>query len=260
MKRGASAVLLALVALPFAAAECGAMTPSAFAVPLLEGNDVPRLVVAQRSITRSWGPSDDSSYVETSIPEWRSEGLAMAGSALLPGAGHLYAGETGGALLFALAEAAGWTARVLFRQKSDDAKDDAIAFAGDPGDSAATWSFDRWESATHGDAGDLRRLYDADRDAFYNRLANDPSYAAGWKGTGEASRQEYRSSYDRSQRFVQRARYAETGLWLNHLVAAVDALRAARMHNLPLTAGTRLSLRSSWRQGPSLRASLEKRF
>jgi hypothetical protein len=184
----------------------------------------------------------------------------MAGSAALPGAGHLYAGETGGAMLFALAEAAGWTARFLFRQKSDDAKDDAIAFAGDPGDSASAWSFERWEAATLGDAGELRRLYDADRDAFYSRLANDASYAPGWKGAGETTRQEYRSSYDRSQRFGKRARYAETGLWLNHLVAAIDALRAARMHNLPLTAGTRLSLRSSWRQGPSVRAALETRF
>jgi len=259
MKPLALALAAAALLAP-ACAWCGAMSTSAFAVPLLEGESLPRLVVAQRAITRSWGPSDDSTYVETSVPEWRSEGLAMAGSALIPGAGHLYAGETGGALVFALAEAAGWTARFLFRQKSDDAKGDAVAFAGDPGDSASAWSFERWEAVTHEDAGDLRRLYDADRDAFYSRLANDGSYAAGWKGTGETTRQQYRSDYDRSQRFEQRSRYAETGLWINHLVAAIDALRAARMHNLPLAAGTRLSLRSSWRQGPSLRASVEKRF
>ena len=32
----------------------------------------------------------------------------------------------------------------------------------------------------------------------------------------------------------QRSRYSEAVLWVNHLVAAFDALRAARNHNMPL--------------------------
>lgn len=233
---------------------------TAFSLPLLEPGGVPRLVVAQRTITRSWGPSEDSVYVEVAVPEWRSEGLAAAGSALVPGAGQLYAGETGGALLFALAEVAGWTARFIFLSRSDDSKDDAIRFAGNPGDSASAWSFDRWEAVTAGDASELRQLYEADRDAFYHRIAYDPSFAAGWNGTGEAAKLEYRSSFDRSQRFERRAKIAGSALWLNHLVAAVDALRAARLHNIPLAEDTRLRLGTSWRHGPGLTATLERRF
>lgn len=253
------ALALAALLVP-GAARSGTFAGTTLAVPMLEPGGVPRLVLAQRTITRSWGPSDDSVYVETSIPEWRSEGFAAAGSALVPGAGQLYVGETGGALWFALTEAAGWTARFIFKQRSADSREVAVGFAGDPGDSASAWSFERWEASTAGDAADLRRLYDADRDAFYHRLANDPSYAAGWKGAGESTRLEFRSSYDRSQRFARRARRAGEALWLNHLVAAVEALRAARMHNLTLAPGTQLQLQSSWRHGPALRATVERRF
>ena len=259
MKTLLGALVLATLLAP-GAARGGTITGSTLAVPVLEPGGAPRLVLAQRTITRSWGPSDDSVYVEMSIPEWRSEGLAAAASALIPGAGQLYAGENGGALWFALAEAAGWTARFLFKQRSDDARQKAVAFAGDPGDSASAWSFDRWESETAGDSGELRRLYEADRAAFYHRLANDPSYAAGWKGLADATRQEYLSSYKRSQSFERRARRAEGVLWINHLVAAVEALRAARMHNLTLAPGTALQLQSSWRHGPALRATVERRF
>lgn len=249
------------LAAPLAAggAAAGTIIGTTLAAPLLEPGGVPRLVLAQRTITREWGPSDDSTYVELSVPEWRSEGLAAASSALIPGAGQLYAGETGGALLFALAEAAGWTARLLWLRRSDDLLDDAAAFVGNPGDSAAAWSFERWEAGTSGDASELRRLYEGDREAFYHRIGHDPVAAAGWGG-GDVTRLQYRSTYDRSQHFERRAKHAGQALWLNHLIAAVDALRAARLHNVTLAPDTRLRLQSSWRQGPSLRATVEKRF
>lgn len=257
MKAAALALLLALAG--SAPQRAAALESAALALPLLEPGSAPRLVVAQRSITRAWGP-EDSSAAPLRIPEWRSEGLAVAGSALVPGAGQLYMGESGGALFFALAEAAGWTARLLWRSRSDQLFDEATAFAGPPGDSASAWSFERWEQATGGSSLELQRLYEADREAFYHRIGNDPAYAAGWRATGDA-RGEYRSTFDRSQRFERRARRAGEALWINHVVAAVDALRAARLHNLRLGAGSRLQLRSGWRDGsPTLRATLETRF
>ena len=76
-----------------------------------------------------------------------------------------------------------------------------------------------------------------------------------------SSRAEFRGLRESSQDMYRRARYAETGLWLNHLVSAVDALRAARLHDLPLRRDLELKLRGSWRGGrPALVAALERGF
>ena len=58
-----------------------------------------------------------------------------------------------------------------------------------------------------------------------------------------------------------RARLAGYALWLNHVLAAVDALRAVRLHNLTLQNNLELRLRSSWRGGqPAVVATLVRRF
>jgi hypothetical protein len=50
-------------------------------------------------------------------------------------------------------------------------------------------------------------------------------------------------------------------LWFNHLLSALDALHAARLHNLPLQHNLELKLRSSWRAGrPDVLAALVRRF
>jgi len=50
-------------------------------------------------------------------------------------------------------------------------------------------------------------------------------------------------------------------VWLNHAVAAFDALRAARFHNLPLRRQMELQLSGRMRShGGELRAALVRRF
>ena len=66
---------------------------------------------------------------------------------------------------------------------------------------------------------------------------------------------------DRSDERLHDARRAQAVLWVNHLVAAVDALRAARIHNLPLRDNLGIKARGGWRHGgPSLAISLEGKF
>ena len=66
---------------------------------------------------------------------------------------------------------------------------------------------------------------------------------------------------DRSDELANRARWATAGLWLNHAVAAVDALRAARLHNLPIRRNLDLRVESSWRRGePGVMAIVRRRF
>jgi hypothetical protein len=233
---------------------------SVLAVPALAGDEAPMLLFAQRAIDRTWGPSDDSVYTVVRVPEWRSEALAASASAILPGAGHLYVGEASG-YLYVLAEVAGWVSRTVFRNTAEDRRAEAEAFAGTPDQSTSGWSAERWAQLTGGDAAAIEALYAADRIAFLRLIATDDRYLAGWAGDPGATRAVFQGLRDRSQTMYRRARWAETGLWLNHVVSAVDALRAARVHNLPLRRNLELKLRGSWRGGtPSLMAAVERRF
>ena len=255
----AAAVLLAACAiLAPRAAGAGIAHGSPLALPLVEDEHKPTLVLAQRAITRDWGASEESTYVEVSIPDWKSEGWAMALSGLVPGAGHAYLGENS-ALLFALVEIGGWVARRHFDQQDEELRQDAAAFRGNPEDSAAVWSFARWEEETGGDAAGIRSLYEHDPSEFDVRIARDPTYAAGWVSSGPQA--EFSHTLDRADGMLERKRYATTGIWVNHLAAALDAMRAARIHNIPLQQDLRIRVKTSWKAGgPAIRASLERKF
>jgi len=67
---------------------CQAICRSELALARLAGASHPELIWAQRTIEREWGPSEDSVYVETDVPGWRSEGLALGLSAAVPGLGQ----------------------------------------------------------------------------------------------------------------------------------------------------------------------------
>jgi hypothetical protein len=234
---------------------------SPLAIPRLADDEpAPTLILAQRAIDRTWGPSEDSIYVETRVREWRSEGLAMALSGALPGAGQLYVGERSG-LWFALAEAAGWTAKTMIRNRAVALEDEAKRFVGHPSDSASTWSFERWAGVTNGDVEALRALYLADPDAFFRQIGLDDTFLPGWSGDAAATRATFEQIRERSDVQYGRARIAGMVLWLNHTVAALDALRAARLHNFPIQKNLELKLKSSWRGGgPGFVAILERKF
>jgi hypothetical protein len=251
--------LLALV--PAARAGSGVRAGSPLALAVMSGVETPRLFLAQRAIDRAWGLSEDSVYREVRVPQWRSEGLALSLSAAVPGSGQLYVGEASG-YLYLLAEGTGWLTRTLFGRKADDRRDGLVTYAGDPAASGSGWSAARWAQATGGDASDLLALYAADRDAFLRVVATDDRYLAGWAGNDAVStRAEFRGLRDGEQRMRERQHYAEIGLVLNHVLSAVDALRAARSHNLPLQRDLELRLNSGWRDGgPALTAVLRRTF
>ena len=106
-------LLVALLALaPYARATESSATgqelASKLAPSILRGSaKVPELWLAQRSIDREWGLSDDSTYATVDVPGWKSEGLAFTMSAVLPGTGQLYVGEDSG-WYYMIAEAVLW--------------------------------------------------------------------------------------------------------------------------------------------------------
>jgi hypothetical protein len=259
------ALLLAGGALLDAGTAGAVIRGSALALPLLADHGRLQLSLAQRAIGRSWGLSEDSSYSEVEVPEWRSAGLAAGFSAVVPGAGQLYAGE-GGAVWFALAEVAGWTANRIYLHKAQTERDRSAGFAGDPTLPSSAWSFDRFGNSSTAPgkvalALELEAIWAKDRQAFYEMIARNPTYLAGWSGESAAKRSEFLGIRDALRGYFDRASAAGHVLWLNHLIAALDALRAARLHNLVLQNNLELKLRSSWQGGrPAIMAALVRRF
>jgi hypothetical protein len=244
-------------AMPAAAA---APAPAPLAYPLLGEGGAPALMLAQRTITREWGTAEDTLYQVVEIPAWRGEMAALGMSAVFPGAGQAYAGDAGG-IWFALAEAGGWLARLLWLDRGNDLRAEAERYAGAPQDPGSTWSFDRWSLATGQDPSELQALYAVDREAYYDLIGDDPRYLAGWSGDAPTTRHAFRALRDHSDARLRNARYAGIGLWLNHVTAAAHALRAARLHNLPLRRDLDLKLEGAWRSGgPTVFAMIERRF
>lgn len=220
---------------------------------------VPELLLAERAIERQWGQSEDSVYTTLDVPDWRSEGAALAMSSAIPGLGQAYVGEKFRGLLFAAAEVAGWTANLLWSHRGDDLQNQAADYAGIPSDSTSRWSFTRWEEATGQPAVEMRALYVGDRDVFFDRLAHDPTYMPGWTGTGEQG--EFEQLRDKADDRLRYARHASTVIWINHIAAGVDALRLARLHNIQLRSNLGLRLDPSMNhRRPGFMATLTRNF
>ena len=257
-----AASVAACVAAPAARSEVSMR--SALAPPLVEpgpGGEPPVLILAQRVIDRSWGPVEGAPPPPI-VPGMISEGRALALSAVVPGAGQLYAGESSG-LWFMLAEVAGWTTHWLYTRDANRERERADRYAGAPTDPGSTWSFERWVQAGSGrDTTALEALYVGDKQSFYNLIARDPTYLDGWSGPDPyQTRADFQHLRDLSDGSLDRASLSQKGLWLNHFLSAFDALRAARIHNLPIRRNLELQIKSSWhRGGPEMTASLERRF
>ena len=235
---------------------------STLAYPLVSGQGAPDLVLAQRTIERHWGLSEDSTYKTVDVPGWKSEGGAMAMSFAVPGTGQLYVGERYG-YLFLLIEALGIYEVWDSRHTASDLEKQARGFVGNPADSTSRWSFDAWEKKTGQSADGLRALYAADPVLFYSEISYEDRLDPGWNdsGSGDANRAQYTAWRNDAESHLKHARMWTGGLWANHLVAAADALRAARLVNLPLQRDLELRLRSGWKKGgPQFTATLERRF
>ena len=255
--RGFRFLVLSLGCALFPALACA--TPSALGMAWFKGDDVSTGLLAQRSIEREWPAVGDSGVSRPRLGQ-RSAIAAMAMSAVVPGSGQIYAGRSSG-LGYAAVEVAGWVSWALLRRNADRLRNDAGSLAGLPADSASAWSFQRWESSTGGDASQLRGLYSADREAYYDAIESDARYSAGWNDDSAKTR--FEDLRHRSDRRFENARWTSAGLWVNHLVAAVQALRAVRVGNMNVDLPNHIELKAhgGLHSGrPHLLVTLERRF
>lgn len=218
-------------------------------------------LLAQRVIDREWGLSEDSTYREVEVQDWKSEGLALALSGAVPGTGHLYVGESSGWLYLA-AEALLWVGRGVMRQQASDLRAQAVAFLGDPTDTSSVWAFQRYEDRSGQSAADLEALWNLDRDAYYQALSRDTGWLSGFTGADPSiAYQSFVSLRSEQQQRLRRARQVDLLLVAYHVYAAWDAMRAAHAHNLPARRNLEIQLGSVFERGrPGLRAAMVGRF
>jgi hypothetical protein len=234
---------------------------SSLALPILAVGEEPSLWLAQRSIDRAWGPSvEESVYVDLEAPGWKSPGLAVGLSGLVPGAGQFYVGERTG-WIFAALEVAGWVSYAVFRNRGDDRVAAAESYAGVPTDSTSQWAFQRFQATTGQSTAELEAVYAADPEAFYDMIGRDDRLLTGWSGNSNQTRDTYWTQRQDGELQLKHARITGQLLWLNHVVSAFDAFRAARVHNIPLERNLELELKTGWKGGgPALALTLQRKF
>ena len=231
-----------------------AMPEPGFLAPTAE----PGSLIAQRVIDREWTTRADSLSNPNYLTGGKSELGAMAMSAAIPGTGQLFVGEKSG-FLYLAAEVVSVAGALLFHQNGEDKRTDASALAGSPADSASGWSSERWASATGGNPDAVLALYQVDQEAYYDKIAGDPAMAAGWSSTG--THDQFVSLRDESDVQLHRSSIMSAAVWINHVVSAVDALRAPRLYNLPLRRGMELKGNARWKKnGPAVKFAVVQRF
>ena len=261
MKLRPTVVLACVLTLVAISARAEGTGFSHLGMPVRPAGSVPGDLLAQRSIDREWGPADDSTYREVDVPGWKSEGLALVLSGAVPGAGHLYLGENGG-WAFAAGEAAFWLGHWFEARAARQEWDHLEAFIGDPYDSSGVFSFARYAKATHHGTADLERLWHGDRRAFFRELNDNPLYFDGFAAGDQFNLQlRVHNMVDAHDVSLRREWLFDAALWANHLLAGLDALRAARSHNAPLREQYHIELGQRWRDGQrEVRAALVRRF
>ena len=202
-------------------------------------NSVGEILLAQRAIADSvpQSPVPPPGSVlpppvgdDESVPTAKSPGRAFLLNLILPGAGHIYAGNKRGWIHLGL-EGATWVTYLYYHDRGKSKENQYEAFADANWDStlymnSGTFNPDRWQI--------LRNFLDqGNTQQYYEDIGKLPDYWTGWAGYstyptsgGDApTRRFYYGIRNDSNNFLKNARYAIVGGFVNRLVSAVDVLR-----------------------------------
>jgi len=202
------------------------------------GRSTEEILLAQRAIADSLPPpvtpAVPPSAAPTEVDEVataKSPGRAFLLNMLVPGAGHLYAGNKRGWVHLGL-EGATWVTYLYYHDRGKSKEEEFQAYADEK------WDFARWYAADPANQGSeeddiLKNFYATNKQHFYEDIGKLSAYRSGWEGydgaTGDAqTRRFYYGVRNDSNNFLKNARYALVGGFLNRVVSAVDVLRIVR--------------------------------
>ena len=193
------------------------------------------------------------------LPGYKLPKRALFFSAVLPGAGELYAESYLRAAGFFLVEVGAWTYYSIYNKKGNEKEDEFQSFADEKWDPKKWYNWyinidstkrDLMTHASHMEElvmplisgeGDVKKTQQ-----YYEMIGKYAEFVVGWEGTRnnvlyeellQYRRNEvpiaddYMKMRARSNDLFKQARTGTTIVMLNHLLSAIDAAWAAKIHN-----------------------------
>lgn len=168
----------------------------------------------------------------------KSPAKAFLYNILLPGAGHLYAGNKRGFAHLGM-EGLAWVTYFYYHERGTSKEDEYLAYADDH------WDYGKWISSCNcqGSPEDSLIVYFRanNKQHYYEDIGKLSTYAGGWDdaaGTGSdivsGNKNFYRGMRTDSNNFLKNARYAVVGSFVNRIVSAVDVLRMLKSRSRAL--------------------------
>ncbi len=203
-------------------------------------NSVGEILLAQRAIADSvveTAPVPSGAAISglapenESVPVAKSPGRAFLLNMIVPGAGHLYAGNKRGWIHLGL-EGATWVTYLYYHDRGKTKEDEFEAYADEK------WDYQRWldyNPANPGSSEDdlIKNFQQNNRQQYYEDIGKLSIYRSGWVDYDAAkdeapSRRFYYGIRNDSNNFLKNARYAIVGGFVNRIVSAVDVLRLVK--------------------------------
>jgi hypothetical protein len=196
------------------------------------------ILLAQRAIADSVpqpvpppsiGVPEPGIAADAAPPPVKSPGRAFLMNLIVPGAGHLYAGNKRGWIHLGL-EGATWVSYLYYHDRGKTKEDEFEAYAD------ANWDYQRWANSQTYSAEKDQLILDfmqTNRQQYYEDIGKLSDFWTGWDGYAPypdaggdaATRRFYRGIRNDSNNFLKNARYAVVGGFVNRIVSAVDVLR-----------------------------------
>jgi hypothetical protein len=185
-----------------------------------------------------------------SEPQPKKPGVGVLLSLVLPGAGHLYAGESRGWVNIGL-DVATWASYFIYKDLGNSKEDEFEDFAD------GHWDYARWLSVGSSNgcaacyAGSpedslIRYFRDENEQHYYEDIGKIQTYWYGWSNwvpnTLPADDLDYGESPDRrfyvgmrnhSNNYLKNSRYSFTAAMVNRVVSAVDVFRILKKRTMP---------------------------
>jgi len=164
---------------------------------------------------------------------YKAPGLAAVFSLVIPGAGELYAGDFSSGKYFLMSEGLLWLTYAAFEIYGNSVRDDARLYAVSNAGVNPAGKNDQF----YVDVGNFMNVADYNDKKLRDRtpsLVYDASAGYAWQWSSDAQRLTFRDQRVRSENMFNDKKFVGAALLINHVASAINAARAAVVHNSAL--------------------------